>query len=192
MGTWLKQISKYLTCAVWRTGFPLIHSSSFIDVRIINEYSLLYEIRGTEGGSPYMLTGHMDVVPANEQTWSVDPFAGIIRDGVIYGRGAIDDKHSVLVTIAWLICISYHSVYGETFLELDYIRRLLINGFNFEECFKFRQVLHVFSVLITLRQKMFKLRVNLRFTLQRNLLKLWNDYVNRCRVRCYRFTHFLR
>jgi len=101
-----------------------------------------------------MLTGHMDVVPANEQTWSVDPFAGIIRDGVIYGRGAIDDKHSVMVTKAQLICMSLND---ETFLELDHIiKRFIVNSFNFEEYLKFCQMLHFFSALIALTQKMVK------------------------------------
>lgn len=37
--------------------------------------------------------GHIDVVPANAEDWSVDPFAGEIRDGMIWGRGALDMKN---------------------------------------------------------------------------------------------------
>lgn len=36
--------------------------------------------------------GHLDVVPANAEDWSVDPFAGEIRDGCVWGRGAVDMK----------------------------------------------------------------------------------------------------
>ena len=36
--------------------------------------------------------GHLDVVPANAADWSVDPFAGEIRDGCVWGRGAVDMK----------------------------------------------------------------------------------------------------
>ncbi len=36
--------------------------------------------------------GHLDVVPADASEWSVDPFAGEIRDGYLWGRGAIDMK----------------------------------------------------------------------------------------------------
>lgn len=36
--------------------------------------------------------GHLDVVPANAAEWSVDPFSGLIRDGMIWGRGAVDMK----------------------------------------------------------------------------------------------------
>ena len=40
-----------------------------------------------------VLHGHIDVVPANAADWSVDPFAGEIRDGAIWGRGAVDMKN---------------------------------------------------------------------------------------------------
>ena len=85
-------------------GFPLIHSSPFIEVNVINDYSLLYKIRGSDedksGNSlPYLLAAHMDVVPVANGTWKIaEPFAGSIIDGVIYGRGALDDKSSVMVS----------------------------------------------------------------------------------------------
>lgn len=37
--------------------------------------------------------GHLDVVPADPANWSVDPFAGEIRDGLLWGRGAVDMKN---------------------------------------------------------------------------------------------------
>lgn len=37
--------------------------------------------------------GHLDVVPADPVNWSVDPFAGVIRDGMLWGRGAVDMKN---------------------------------------------------------------------------------------------------
>lgn len=46
-----------------------------------------------------MLTGHMDVVPVDQQVWEVPPFEGRIVDGFLYGRGTIDDKNTVLVGI---------------------------------------------------------------------------------------------
>lgn len=47
-----------------------------------------------EGGDEpgLLLLNHMDVVPANEEFWTVDPLGGEIRDGYLYGRGVIDDK----------------------------------------------------------------------------------------------------
>lgn len=37
--------------------------------------------------------GHLDVVPAMAEDWSVDPFAGIVKDGMLWGRGAVDMKN---------------------------------------------------------------------------------------------------
>ena len=41
---------------------------------------------------PLLVHGHLDVVPANAADWSVDPFAGEVRDGCVWGRGAVDMK----------------------------------------------------------------------------------------------------
>jgi acetylornithine deacetylase/succinyl-diaminopimelate desuccinylase-like protein len=53
--------------------------------------SAVYRIPGTDPSAPsLMLMGHVDVVPVNRSGWSVDPFAGEVRDGFLWGRGAID------------------------------------------------------------------------------------------------------
>ena len=52
----------------------------------------------TEGA--LLLHGHLDVVPADPSSWSVHPFAGEIRDGVLWGRGAVDMKNADAVLLA--------------------------------------------------------------------------------------------
>ncbi len=47
-----------------------------------------------------MLHGHLDVVPADPAGWSVHPFSGEIRDGVLWGRGAVDMKNADAVLLA--------------------------------------------------------------------------------------------
>jgi acetylornithine deacetylase/succinyl-diaminopimelate desuccinylase-like protein len=47
---------------------------------------------GGTSGDPLLLHGHLDVVPANADDWAVDPFAGEIKDGYLWGRGAVDMK----------------------------------------------------------------------------------------------------
>lgn len=55
--------------------------------------ALLLRIPGTfPDRLPYLLSGHMDVVDAREEAWSVPPFSGEIRDGRVWGRGAQDMK----------------------------------------------------------------------------------------------------
>ncbi|MGK4217721.1 M20/M25/M40 family metallo-hydrolase [Kocuria marina] len=50
-------------------------------------------IEGKDPSADALLVhGHLDVVPAMAQDWSVDPFAGEVRDGMIWGRGAVDMK----------------------------------------------------------------------------------------------------
>jgi acetylornithine deacetylase/succinyl-diaminopimelate desuccinylase-like protein len=47
---------------------------------------------GGDTGEPVLLHGHLDVVPANAEDWAVDPFSGEVRDGMVWGRGAVDMK----------------------------------------------------------------------------------------------------
>jgi acetylornithine deacetylase/succinyl-diaminopimelate desuccinylase-like protein len=47
---------------------------------------------GGDGRPPLLLHGHLDVVPAEASDWQVDPFAGEIKDGQVWGRGAVDMK----------------------------------------------------------------------------------------------------
>jgi acetylornithine deacetylase/succinyl-diaminopimelate desuccinylase-like protein len=52
-----------------------------------------------------LLLAHLDVVGVDKAKWTVDPFAGTIKDGYIYGRGAIDDKSTVAANLATLIAL---------------------------------------------------------------------------------------
>ncbi|MBS0389235.1 MAG: M20/M25/M40 family metallo-hydrolase, partial [Proteobacteria bacterium] len=49
-------------------------------------------LKGDGSSKPLLLAAHSDVVPVERQNWSVDPFAGEIRDGYVLGRGAMDFK----------------------------------------------------------------------------------------------------
>lgn len=81
-----------------RESFPLVHERAGLTT--INDYSLLFHIEGSDPSlKPVMLMGHMDVVPVDDVTlaeWTHDPFGGEIIDGEIWGRGALDDKVSVM------------------------------------------------------------------------------------------------
>jgi acetylornithine deacetylase/succinyl-diaminopimelate desuccinylase-like protein len=47
-----------------------------------------------------LIHGHLDVVPADPSEWSVHPFSGAVQDGYVWGRGAVDMKDMVAMTIA--------------------------------------------------------------------------------------------
>jgi len=50
-------------------------------------------LEGYEGGQRFLFNGHMDVVPEGDiSKWTVDPFAGVIKGDLLYGRGAVDMK----------------------------------------------------------------------------------------------------
>jgi acetylornithine deacetylase/succinyl-diaminopimelate desuccinylase-like protein len=58
-----------------------------------NRVNVVAKVEGADQGRPgLVLHGHIDVVPANAADWSVDPFSGVIKDGFIWGRGAVDMK----------------------------------------------------------------------------------------------------
>lgn len=57
-----------------------------------NREVLVARLRGDGSKRPIMLCNHTDVVPVEEQYWSVPAFAGLVQDGRVYGRGAVDMK----------------------------------------------------------------------------------------------------
>jgi acetylornithine deacetylase/succinyl-diaminopimelate desuccinylase-like protein len=63
--------------------------------------STLARISGTDSSrAPLLIHGHLDVVPADAAEWSVDPFAAELREGYVWGRGAVDMKDTDAMTLA--------------------------------------------------------------------------------------------
>ena len=72
------------------------------DVKIIQtpdsaKTVFIARIKGDGSKRPVLLAAHADVVGVEREKWSVDPFAGIDKDGHVYGRGAIDFKGGMAV-----------------------------------------------------------------------------------------------
>ncbi|WP_440711310.1 M20/M25/M40 family metallo-hydrolase [Herbiconiux sp. YIM B11900] len=56
--------------------------------------SIVTRVPGRDSSKPALVVhGHTDVVPAIAEDWSVDPFGGVIKDGMLWGRGAVDMKN---------------------------------------------------------------------------------------------------
>ncbi|QFZ20036.1 M20/M25/M40 family metallo-hydrolase [Saccharothrix syringae] len=65
--------------------------------------NVLARVPGTEPDLPALLVqAHLDVVPADPAEWSVPPFAGVERDGFLWGRGAVDMKDMVAMVLSVL------------------------------------------------------------------------------------------
>src|SRR4029079_10797789 len=58
---------------------------------------MIARLKGDRSQRPVLLASHADVVGVEREKWTVDPFAGVIKDDHVYGRGAIDFKGGMAV-----------------------------------------------------------------------------------------------
>jgi len=88
------EAAKYLAQNLKRDGFEceLLESTQ-------GRGNLVTRIKGTGEKPSLLLLSHLDVVAANPKEWSVDPFGGIIQDGFVWGRGAIDMKSMTVMEV---------------------------------------------------------------------------------------------
>jgi acetylornithine deacetylase/succinyl-diaminopimelate desuccinylase-like protein len=95
--------AKYIASILNKEGI----TSEFLDVAP-GRSSLVARLRSSAVPDPskaLLLVAHMDVVGVDRTKWSVDPFGGVIKDGYIYGRGAIDDKGMLVANLAAFIAL---------------------------------------------------------------------------------------
>ena len=82
------------------TTYPELHQN--LSLQRLND-TLLYKWQGSDKSKkPVLITGHYDVVPVipgTEKLWKQSPFAGVISDEIIWGRGALDDKSAVIALL---------------------------------------------------------------------------------------------
>ena len=64
----------------------------FCTMQTLPDRALLFHWRGKSDKAPSVMMAHYDVVPVNEESWDKPPFAGIIEDGILWGRGTLDTK----------------------------------------------------------------------------------------------------
>lgn len=84
-----------------KESFPRAHAG--LERETVNGLSLLYRWQGSEVSlAPMLINAHFDVAPVEEATverWTHPPFAGKVADGYVWGRGAIDMKHSLMALL---------------------------------------------------------------------------------------------
>jgi len=82
-------------------SYPNVHAK--LQRQIFNQFSYVYKWAGKDSSlQPYVLMAHMDVVPVEavaESKWTVPSFSGTIKNDTIWGRGAVDDKVSVIAIL---------------------------------------------------------------------------------------------
>jgi carboxypeptidase PM20D1 len=76
--------------ALLRDCYPLVHK--YCSQQRIGRTGLLYHWQGKGNDKPTVYMAHYDVVPAEEDAWEQPPFAGVITDGRLWGRGTLDTK----------------------------------------------------------------------------------------------------
>ncbi|XP_077970689.1 N-fatty-acyl-amino acid synthase/hydrolase PM20D1-like isoform X2 [Styela clava] len=133
----LKKLVEYIIQA-----HPTIFKSKHVQYEIVNGYSLLIHVQGRDKSLlPYLLAAHLDVVPVVEHEWSVDPFSAIEnKDGtIVYGRGTLDDKGSLMAQLAAL----------EYFLEIGLVpqRSFYIAHGHDEEISGYQGAKHIAATL---------------------------------------------
>ncbi len=106
--------------------------------------SLLYTWRGTSPElPPILLLAHQDVVPAeNPERWKGPPFEGRIADGFVWGRGAIDDKNSLIA-----ICEAVETLIGAGFVP----KRTVLLAFGHDEEVGGAEGAHAIAALLASR-----------------------------------------
>lgn len=84
-----------------KNKYPLVHAN--LELEVVHNYTVLFTWAGTSSTTdPAVLMAHQDVVPIEEETitlWSVDPFAGTVKDDFIWGRGTVDDKINLIAIL---------------------------------------------------------------------------------------------
>lgn len=94
--------------------FKQIFDREGIESRVIESApgrgNIYARLRGNGSQKAVLLLSHMDVVPADAKLWKEPPFSGVIKDDVIWGRGAIDNKGGGVMALMTLLALKRQNV----------------------------------------------------------------------------------
>lgn len=97
--------AQYLKKLLEREGIP-----AKIYEMVEGRGNVVARIKGNGSKKPLLLMGHIDVVGVEREKWSVDPFAGVIKDGYLWGRGSQDDKGMTVVALQVVLMLERRGV----------------------------------------------------------------------------------
>jgi len=90
------QVARYLETKLQEVGYETVYLESSP-----GRGNVVCRLEGADRARGALLIhGHVDVVPADAAEWTVHPFSGAIQDGYVWGRGAVDMKDMVAMTLA--------------------------------------------------------------------------------------------
>ena len=72
--------------------------------------NIITRLKGTGEKPSLLLLSNLDVVPANPKEWSNDPFGGIVKDGYVWGRGALDMKSMTVIEVMTMKLLKRNNV----------------------------------------------------------------------------------
>lgn len=90
-------------------------------VPVTGRAAIISRLPGNGSKRPVMLMAHMDVVGVEQDKWSLDPFGGIVQDGYLYGRGAIDDKGMLAANLMTMLLMKRRIIDAGIELERDVV-----------------------------------------------------------------------
>jgi len=97
--------------------FKEIFDREGIDAHIIESApgrgNIYAKLRGDGSKKAVLLLNHMDVVPADAKLWKEPPFSGGIKEGAIWGRGAIDNKGGGIIALMTLLALKHQKLNGD-------------------------------------------------------------------------------
>lgn len=111
--------------AAWLAAtYPRLHAA--LALERVSDHTLVYTWPGSDATlAPILLLAHQDVVPAGSpERWAHPPFSGALVDGFVWGRGAVDDKGSLVA-----ICEAVEALLAEGFAP----RRTVLLAFGHDE-----------------------------------------------------------
>ena len=89
---------------------PLGFTIDIIPTPEAGKSHLIARLKGDGSARPVLIASHGDVVGVEREKWTVDPFAGLIKDGYVWGRGAIDFKGGIAVFAAAVMRLAQNKI----------------------------------------------------------------------------------
>ena len=88
-----EKMARFLEKRFAGLGFTI----DIIPTPVAGKAHFIARLKGNGKKRPVLLAAHADVVGVEREKWTVDPYAGVVKDGAVYGRGAIDFKGGLAV-----------------------------------------------------------------------------------------------